>query len=64
RPESVEQARTMLRDCAVVCSGLSGFEESTDGAKPIGLTDFSGLASGALIAWAARLHRRLAANPA
>ena len=63
RPESVEQARTMLRDCAVVCSGLSGFEESTDGAKPIGLTDFSGLASGALIAWAARLHRRLAANP-
>jgi hypothetical protein len=63
RPESVEQARTMLRDCGVVCSGLSGFEEAMDGSKPVGLTDFSGLVSGALIAWAARLHRRLAADP-
>lgn len=62
RPGSVEQARTMLRDCAVVCAGLSGFEEAMDGSKPVGLTDFSGLASGALIAWAARLHRSLAAD--
>lgn len=62
RPGSIEQARAMLRDCVVVCSGLSGFDEAMDGAKPVGLTDFSGLASGALIAWAARLHRRLVAD--
>ncbi len=63
RPESVEQARAMLRDCAVVCSGLSGFEEAMDGSTPVGLTDFSGLADGVLVEWAARLHRKLTAHP-
>lgn len=63
RPGSIDQAQAMLRDCAVVCSGLSGFEETTGGSKPVGLTDFSGLAGEALIPWAARLHRRLAADP-
>lgn len=62
RPGSVDQAQAMLRDCMVVCSGLSGFEEATDGTKPVGLTDFSGLANGALVTWAARLHYRLVAS--
>lgn len=64
RPGSVEQAQAMLRDCAVVCAGLSGFQEAMDGSTPVGLTDFSGLASGALSGWATRLHHRLAAHPA
>ncbi|WP_124617279.1 hypothetical protein [Burkholderia sp. Bp9143] len=63
RPGGIEQAQAMLRDCVVVCSGLSGFEETLDGSKPVGLTDFSGLASGTLATWAARLHCRLAIYP-
>lgn len=63
RPDSVEQAQAMLRDCAVVCSGLSDFEETTDNSKPVGLTDFSGLANGSLVVWAANLHRKVAAHP-
>jgi hypothetical protein len=56
RPESIALAEAMLGDCVVVCADLAGFQESLDGAKPVGLTDYAGLAHGALSDWAARLH--------
>jgi hypothetical protein len=56
RPTSLTDASTLLRDCVVVCSMLPGFDESLDGTKPVGLTDFSGLLDGRLVHWAERLR--------
>ena len=56
RPSSIPEAEAMLRNCSVVCSDLYGFEPSVDGSLPVGLTDFQGMASGALSEWALRLH--------
>jgi hypothetical protein len=60
RPESVDEAELLLVDCVAVISGLSGFEASLDGAKPVGLTDFAGLANGNLMHLAERLHAKTA----
>jgi hypothetical protein len=60
RPTSVTEAGSLLQDCSIVLSGLSGFEESIDGTKPVGLTDFAGVASGSLAQIAARIHDKAA----
>jgi hypothetical protein len=61
RPTSIADAADMLTDCVVVCSGLAGFAPSVDGATPVGLTDFDGLANNSLVGWAHRLHAKLGA---
>lgn len=58
RPASAATAESLLVDCAAVISDLSGFAESLDGAKPVGLTDFAGLANGSLAPLAQRLHAK------
>ena len=58
RPANVAAAEAMLEDCAAVISSLCGFEESIDGTKPVGLTDFAGLAGGSLIPLAQRIHAK------
>jgi hypothetical protein len=58
RPASVASAEMLLADCVAVISGLSGFDASLDGSKPVGLTDFAGLADGSLGALALRLHAK------
>ncbi len=60
RPTSVTDAGSLLQDCSIVLSGLSGFEESIDGTKPVGLTDFAGVANGSLAQIAARIHEKAA----
>jgi hypothetical protein len=59
RPTNIAEAAEMLVDCMVVCSDLAGFAPSVDGATPIGLTDFDGLANNNLIGWAHRLHAKI-----
>lgn len=58
RPASVAFAESLLVDCAAVISHLSGFAESLDGTKPVGLTDFAGLANGSLAPLAQRIHAK------
>lgn len=58
RPTSAASAEALLADCTVVISGLSGFAESLDGTKPVGLTDFAGLTAGSLAPLAHRLHAK------
>lgn len=60
RPASVASAESLLLDCSVVIAGLSGFNASLDGVKPVGLTDFAGLANGHLALLAERLHAKTA----
>lgn len=56
RPASIADARELLRDSAVVCASLPGFNESLDGSKPVGLAGFKGIFNGSLSTWARRLH--------
>lgn len=56
RPASAAAAESLLVDCVAVIADLSGFAESLDGTKPVGLTDFAGLANGSLAPLAQRLH--------
>ena len=58
RPDCITSAESLLSDCAAVISGLSGFDESLDGTKPVGLTDFVSLTNGRLAQLAARLHAK------
>ena len=60
RPASVASAELLLRDCSIVISGLSGFNASLDGVKPVGLTDFAGLMNGSLTHLTERLHAKAA----
>jgi hypothetical protein len=61
RPLSIPDAADMLANCMVVCSDLSGFAPSINGADPVGLTDFDGLANNSFVGWAHRLHAKV--NP-
>lgn len=58
RPTSAASAESLLVNCSIVISGLSGFDASLDGTKPVGLTDFAGIAAGSLAQLAARLHSK------
>jgi hypothetical protein len=60
RPASVATAELLLADCSAVISGLSGFDPSLDGTKPVGLTHFAGLTNGSLSQLAARIHAKAA----
>lgn len=60
RPAGVAAAESLLKDCSIVISGLSGFEASLDGTKPVGLTDFAGVSNGSLAQLAARIHAKAA----
>ena len=60
RPTSVAAAELLLKDCSIVISGLSGFEASLDGTKPVGLTDFAGVSTESLAQLAARIHAKAA----
>lgn len=62
RPTSVVDAESLLKDCFIVISSLSGFEASLAGAKPIGLTDFTGVTKGSLTQLATRIHAKASLN--
>ncbi|MGX7651899.1 hypothetical protein [Shewanella putrefaciens] len=58
-PDSITEARNLLKNSMIIVSELGRFEEKVDGNGPVGFTDFSGIATGSLNAWATRLVARV-----
>lgn len=58
RPNSLEDAKSLLSDCVVVCSQIGSFKPTLGEDSIIGLAGFDDLLDGKLVPWAKKIHEK------
>jgi hypothetical protein len=58
RPNSIDEAKSLLSDCVVVCSQIGSFKPQIGEESIVGLVGFEDLLNGKLVDWAKKIHEK------